>query len=371
MSVRATLLLDDGSLFEGFSAGYEGISVGEVIFNTSITGYQEILTDPSYAKQLVTLTYPHIGNYGINLDDFEASKVFASGLIVKNISKRSSNFRSTQDLSSFLKQQKLVAIEGVDTRRLTKILREKGSKIGCIMTGKFCEDKCREYIKEFGSMEGKDFTKEVSCNKPYVWQEGTWNLEKSYSKINHSKYHVVAYDFGIKYNILRMLSQRGCKVTIVPAQTSVEQVLSFNPDGIFLSNGPGDPFACKYAIDAIKIFLSKNIPLFGICLGHQLLAIAVGAKTKKMKFGHHGSNHPVLDLDTNKVIITSQNHNFDVDIDSLPSNVRITHTSLFDGTLQGISLIDKNAFAFQGHPEASPGPSDVGYLFDKFIDYLK
>lgn len=271
-----------------------------------------------------------------------------------------------------MQQQKIVAIKDIDTRRLTKILREKGSKIGCIVTGDFDKNKSNKYIQEFGTMEGKDLTLEVTCNKDYCWEYGgVWNLNKGFTKIKNFKYHILAYDFGIKYNIIRMLYQRGCKITVVPANTNPDVALAFNPDGIFLSNGPGDPFACKYAIDAVKIFLSKKIPLFGICLGHQLLALAAGANTKKMKFGHHGSNHPVLDLETNKVIITSQNHNFEVDIDSLPKNVKITHKSLFDNSLQGISFINQKAFSFQGHPEASPGPHDIGYLFDKFIDFLK
>lgn len=371
MSEPAILVLADGSVFHGVSIGATGYSVGEVVFNTSMTGYQEILTDPSYYQQLVTLTYPHIGNTGTNTEDVEADKVYATGLIIRDLPLLHSNFRANMSLSDYLKANNVVAIAEIDTRRLTRILREKGSQAGCIMTGQIDETKALELAKSFGSMAGKDLAQQVTHSQAYRWNEGEWQLGQGFSQQNEAKYHIVAYDFGVKRNILRMLAERGCKITVVPATTSAEQVLAYNPDGIFLSNGPGDPEPCDYAISAIKQLLQTKKPIFGICLGHQLLGLAVGGKTKKMAFGHHGANHPVQDLDSQKVLITSQNHGFEVDEQSLPKNVRITHRSLFDHSVQGIELIDQPAFSFQGHPEASPGPQDVAYLFDKFIAYLQ
>ncbi|MGQ9444044.1 glutamine-hydrolyzing carbamoyl-phosphate synthase small subunit [[Pasteurella] aerogenes] len=371
MSEQAILVLADGSVFRGRSIGAEGYTIGEVVFNTSMTGYQEILTDPSYYQQLVTLTYPHIGNTGTNNEDFESNNVYASGLIIRDLPLLHSNFRSNASLSDYLKQHNVVAIADIDTRRLTRILRDKGAQAGCIMTGEVDEAKALELAKSFGSMAGKDLAQEVTCKELYQWKEGEWQLGKGYVAQTNPQYHVVAYDFGVKRNILRMLAQRGCRVTVVPAKTSADAVLALNPDGIFLSNGPGDPEPCHYAIEAIQKLLLSQKPIFGICLGHQLLGLASGGKTKKMAFGHHGANHPVQDLATQKVMITSQNHGFEVDEHSLPQNVKITHRSLFDNSVQGIELTNQSAFSFQGHPEASPGPNDVAYLFDKFVDELR
>ena len=372
MTTPAVLVLADGSVFHGVSIGADGETVGEVVFNTSMTGYQEILTDPSYCYQMVTLTYPHIGNTGANSEDNESRQVYAAGLIIRDLPLKNSNFRSEEPLSDYLKRNKIVAIADMDTRRLTRILRHTGSQAGCIMTGENVDIKAAQAkAVAFGSMAGKDLAKVVTRAKQEKWTQGEWRLGKGFSDLKRLPYKVVAYDFGVKNNILRMLAERGCELTIVPAQTPAETVLAMNPDGIFLSNGPGDPEPCDYAISAIQVFLEKKIPLFGICLGHQLLGLALGGKTGKMKFGHHGANHPVQDLQTGKVMITSQNHGFEVLADSLPSNVSVTHKSLFDGSLQGISLTDRPAFSFQGHPEASPGPHDVAYLFDKFIDNIK
>ncbi len=367
----ALLALADGTLFHGISIGSDGHTIGEVVFNTAMTGYQEILTDPSYYKQLVTLTYPHIGNVGVNPEDAESRQVFASGLIIRDLPMLHSNWRSEQSLSDYLKANNVVAIADIDTRKLTRILREKGAQPGCIITGDNIDAaKAVELAKSFGSMAGLDLAKVVSCSEPYDWHTKEWKLGEGYTEQTAPKYNVVAFDYGVKHNILRMLAERGCKLTVLPATATVEQALALNPDGVFLSNGPGDPEPCDYAIKAIQTLLDKNIPIFGICLGHQLLGLASGGKTSKMKFGHHGANHPVQDLDTKQVMITSQNHGFQVDEASLPANVRITHRSLFDGTVQGIALTDKPAYSFQGHPEASPGPHDVAYLFDKFIKLM-
>jgi carbamoyl-phosphate synthase small subunit len=372
MTTPAILVLADGSVFHGTSIGYEGSTSGEVVFNTSMTGYQEILTDPSYCKQIVTLTYPHIGNTGTNGEDVESRAVYAAGLIIRDLPLLHSNFRSGESLQDYLVRNQTVAIADIDTRRLTRILRDKGAQAGAILTGaNATEDKARELIAAFGSMVGKDLAKEVTCDQAYEWTEGEWQLGKGFSQPEKQPFHVVAYDFGVKTNILRMLAERGCRLTVVPAQTPAKEVLALNPDGVFLSNGPGDPEPCDYAITAIRELLATKKPLFGICLGHQLLGLACGAKTSKMPFGHHGANHPVQDLDSKKVMITSQNHGFQVDEETLPANVKVTHKSLFDGSLQGIELTDQVAFSFQGHPEASPGPHDVAYLFDKFINSMK
>ena len=371
MSEPAILVLADGSVFHGTSIGATGHTIGEVVFNTSMTGYQEILTDTSYFKQIVTLTYPHIGNTGTNPEDLESKGVYAAGLIIRDLPMIHSNFRANQSLSDYLKENNVVAIADIDTRRLTRHLRDNGAQAGCIMAGEIDEAKALQFAKSFGSMAGKDLAKEVTCDKPYSWDEGEWKLGEGYVKAPKAEFNVVAYDFGVKRNIFRMLAQRGCHLTVVPATTSAEEVLALNPDGVFLSNGPGDPEPCDYAIEAIQKILASKKPLFGICLGHQLLGLASGGKTKKMAFGHHGANHPVQDLDTQKVMITSQNHGFEVDEHSLPANVRVTHRSLFDNSVQGIELTDQPAFSFQGHPEASPGPHDVVYLFDKFIDEMR
>lgn len=372
MSTPAILVLASGEIFHGQSIGFSGSSVGEVVFNTAMTGYQEILTDPSYAKQMVTLTYPHIGNTGTNSEDVESKQIFASGLIIRDLPLLHSNFRSQESLSDYLKRHQTVAIADIDTRRLTRILREKGAQAGCIMTGENANaQQAQEMAQAFGSMAGKDLAQEVSCKESYIWTEGQWQLGEGYKQPEQQPFHIVAYDFGVKHNILRMLAERGCRLTIVPAKTPAHEALAFNPDGIFLSNGPGDPEPCDYAIQSVQELLASKKPLFGICLGHQLLGLALGGKTRKMAFGHHGANHPVQDLNNGHVVITSQNHGFEVDADTLPSNVRITHRSLFDGSLQGISLTDQAAFSFQGHPEASPGPHDIGYLFDQFIDHIK
>lgn len=375
MSKTAILVLADGSVFRGKSIGADGHSIGEVVFNTAMTGYQEILTDPSYTKQMVTLTYPHIGNTGTNNEDEESQKVCASGLIIRDLPLIHSNFRSNSSLSDYLIQHNVVAIADIDTRRLTRILRDKGAQAGCILVGDD-EAKALELAKSFGSMAGQDLAQVVTCEKPYEWTQGEWHLPvtnngKPFNEQQNPEFHIVAYDFGVKTNILRMLAERGCKITVVPAKTSAEEVLAYNPDGVFLSNGPGDPEPCDYAITAIQKILATKLPVFGICLGHQLLGLAAGGKTKKMAFGHHGANHPVQDLDSQKVLITSQNHGFEVDEASLPTNVRVTHRSLFDGTVQGIELTDQPAFSFQGHPEASPGPHDVAYLFDRFINDMR
>ncbi|MFH2135904.1 MAG: glutamine-hydrolyzing carbamoyl-phosphate synthase small subunit [Pseudomonadota bacterium] len=362
----AILVLADGTVFRGISIGAEGSSVGEVVFNTSMTGYQEILTDPSYCSQIVTLTYPHIGNVGCNPEDVESSKVFASGLIIRDLSMTVSNFRATQSLPEYLKANNVVAIAGIDTRKLTRILRSKGAQNGCIASGDDVEAALAA-AKGFAGLAGMDLAQTVTCDKSYEWTQREWKLGEGYSDATESRFHVVAYDFGVKRNILRMLAERGCKVTVVPAKTPAEDVLAMNPDGVFLSNGPGDPEPCDYAIAAAKKFLEIGIPMYGICLGHQIMGLACGAKSVKMKFGHRGANHPVQDVATKHVMITSQNHGFAVDAATLPKNARVTHVSLFDGTLQGFELTDKPAFCFQGHPEASPGPHDVAPLFDRFV----
>jgi len=362
----AILALADGTIFRGVSIGAHGATVAEVVFNTAMTGYQEILTDPSYSGQIVTLTYPHIGNTGVNAEDVEANRVYAAGLVVRDCPARVSNFRSTQSLPDYLAAQGIVAISGIDTRKLTRILREKGAQGACIFVGTDAE-RAVELARGFGGMAGQDLAREVSVKTSSEWTEGTWQLGKGFAKPDQSRFHVVAYDFGIKTNILRLLADRGCRLTLVPAQTSAEEVLKLNPDGVFLSNGPGDPEPCDYAITATRTFLDKKLPVFGICLGHQIMGLAVGGKTLKMKTGHHGANHPVQDLQSKRVFITSQNHGFAVDAASLPANARVTHVSLFDGTLQGFELTDRPAFCFQGHPEASPGPHDILELFDKFI----
>lgn len=376
MSLRpkAVLALADGTIFRGVSIGAAGFSVGEVAFNTAMTGYQEILTDPSYCRQIITLTYPHVGNTGINFEDIESGntdRIYAAGLVIRDLPLISSNWRQAQTLPEYLQDQKVVAIAEIDTRRLTRILREKGAQSGCIMAGKIDEKEALMRAREFPGLTGMDLAKEVSCNEPYQWTEGEWTLTSGYQMQSNHSVRVAAYDFGVKRNILRKLAQRGCHVTVYPAQTSVNEVLATDPDGVFLSNGPGDPEPCDYAITAIRQLLEKNIPVFGICLGHQLLALACGARTTKMKFGHHGANHPVADTDSGRVMITSQNHGFMVDIETLPNNARVTHTSLFDGSLQGFELNDKPVFCFQGHPEASPGPHEADYLFDRFIDMMK
>ncbi len=372
MTKSALLVLEDGTVFRGTAIGAEGISVGEVVFNTSMTGYQEILTDPSYAEQIVTLTYPHIGNTGTNDEDEESDKIWAKGLIIRDLPLLASNFRNQASLSHYLSSRNILGIADIDTRKLTRILRDKGAQNGCLMAGdNLDENKALELARAFPGLSGMDLAKEVSVKKSYQWTEGSWNLGQGFAKPDNSAFHVVAYDFGVKRNILRMLADRGCRLTVVPAQTPAEEVLALNPDGIFLSNGPGDPAPCDYAIKAIETFLTTDIPVFGICLGHQLLALASGAKTVKMTVGHHGGNHPVKNLDTNKVLITAQNHGFAVEEATLPANLRATHKSLFDGTLQGIHRTDKPAFSFQGHPEASPGPHEASELFDHFIELMQ
>ncbi|MCF6253550.1 MAG: glutamine-hydrolyzing carbamoyl-phosphate synthase small subunit [Thiomicrorhabdus sp.] len=370
---QALLALEDGTLFWGVSLGAEGETTGEVVFNTSLTGYQEILTDPSYFKQIVTLTYPHIGNVGVNAEDEESPKIMAQGLIVKDCPVLMSNFRAEKSLPEYLKEQGVVAISDIDTRKLTRLLRKNGAQSGVIVAGDNIDaDAAIAKAKGFSGLKGLDLAKEVTTSETYEWTEGSWELGKGHAdKSGNEGYHIVAFDYGVKRNILRMIVDRGCKLTVVPAKTSAEDVLAMNPDGVFLSNGPGDPEPCDYAIEAIQKVLKADVPVFGICLGHQLLALASGAKTLKMKFGHHGANHPVQDLKTKKVMITSQNHGFAVDGDTLPDCLVATHKSLFDGTLQGISRTDKSAFSFQGHPEASPGPHDVAPLFDQFIDNIK
>jgi len=373
----ALLALEDGTLFWGESIGFEGQSAGEVVFNTSLTGYQEILTDPSYSRQIVTLTYPHIGNVGTNDDDAESSALHVSGLVIRDLPMVASNWRSQQPLDEYLRNNKVVAIAGIDTRKLTRILRDKGAQGGCIVAGDNIDEAAAiEAAKAFPGLKGMDLAKEVTTHQPYEWAQGSWSLANGMPDAPHPieeklPHHVVAYDFGVKRNILRMLVDRGCRLTVVPAQTPAEEVMKLNPDGVFLSNGPGDPEPCSYAIEAIQTILGGETPLFGICLGHQLLALASGAKTVKMKFGHHGANHPVQDLESGTVMITSQNHGFAVDEQSLPDNMCPTHRSLFDGTLQGVQRTDKPAFSFQGHPEASPGPHDVAPLFDHFIELIE
>ncbi|WP_439134865.1 glutamine-hydrolyzing carbamoyl-phosphate synthase small subunit [Pseudomaricurvus sp.] len=371
MDRPAILVLEDGSVFRGSAIGADGISAGEVVFNTAMTGYQEILTDPSYAQQIVTLTYPHIGNTGTNSEDEECDRIWAAGLVIRDLPLMASNFRSEQSLDEYLKQRNILGIADIDTRRLTRILRDKGAQKGCIMAGTVDEEQALAAAKDFGGLKGLDLAKEVTTQESYSWQEGSWQLGQGFVTPSEFKFKVVAYDYGVKRNILRMLVDRGCDLTVVPAKTPAADVLAMNPDGIFLSNGPGDPEPCDYAIDAIKTFLETDIPVFGICLGHQLLALASGAKTVKMGLGHHGGNHPVQNIEDGTVMITSQNHGFAADEASLPANLKVTHKSLFDGTLQGIHRTDKPAFSFQGHPEASPGPHDAAPLFDHFIELMQ
>ncbi|MFZ3222271.1 MAG: glutamine-hydrolyzing carbamoyl-phosphate synthase small subunit [Rugosibacter sp.] len=371
----ALLALADGTIFRGKSIGASGQRVGEAVFNTSLTGYQEILTDPSYTQQIVTLTYPHIGSYGVNGEDGESGRICASGLVIRDLPLLASNFRSEQSLDAYLRAQNVVGIADIDTRKLTRLLREKGAQAACLVAGDSigetlnAEEAVRQ-ARAFPGLAGMDLAKVVTTAAPYEWTEGEWALGVGFAAQAATKFHVVAYDFGVKRNILRMLASRGCRLTVVPAKTPAAEVLAMNPDGVFLSNGPGDPEPCDYAVAAIREFLERRVPTFGICLGHQLMALAAGAKTQKMKFGHHGANHPVKDLTTGKVLITSQNHGFMVDPATLPANVGVTHISLFDGSLQGMKWTDRPALCFQGHPEASPGPHDVGYLFDRFISLM-
>ncbi len=371
---RALLALADGTVFIGRSIGASGETTGEVVFNTALTGYQEILTDPSYCRQIVTLTYPHIGSYGTSDEDVESARVFAAGLVVKDVPARESNFRSGASLGDYLRRENTVGIAGIDTRKLTRLLRSGGAQNGCIVALAGGEsvtpaaiDRAIAAARATPSMAGLDLAKVVSVREPYEWKETTWALGRGYATLAAPRRHVVAYDFGVKFNILRMLAERGCRITVVPAQTPAADVLARNPDGVFLANGPGDPEPCAYAIAATRELIDRGVPTFGICLGHQIMALAAGARTYKMKFGHHGANHPVQDLDSGRVSITSQNHGFAVDAATLPSTLRPTHVSLFDGTLQGLAHVDKPAFCFQGHPEASPGPHDIGYLFDRFV----
>ena len=372
MPKPAILALEDGNVFEGTAIGADGITSGEVVFNTAMTGYQEILTDPSYCQQLITLTYPHIGNTGINSEDEEATEIHASGLIIRDLPLRASNWRSESDLQTYLEKRNVIAIADIDTRKLTRLLRDKGAQSGSIMAGEHVSvDQAQQAAKRFGGLAGADLAKVVTTDNTYEWSQSTWSLTQGYRQASNARFHIVAYDFGIKKNILCMLVERGARVTVVPAQTSAETVLQMNPDGVFLSNGPGDPEPCDYAIEAIARILDTDIPVFGICLGHQLLALASGAKTMKMKFGHHGANHPVQNIDTGVVMITSQNHGFAVDETSLPDHLRATHRSLFDGSLQAVHRTDKAAFSFQGHPEASPGPHDVAPMFDHFFELIE
>ena len=363
----AILALADGTVFRGDSIGADGFAAGEVVFNTAMTGYQEILTDPSYCRQIVTLTYPHIGNTGVNPEDVEAGRVYAAGLVIRDLAPLASNWRLRETLPQYLVRENVVAIAGIDTRKLTRILREKGAQSGCLMAGTVDESQALAQARAFPGLAGMDLAKVVSCEAPYSWTETEWSLKDGYGKLSEPRYRVVAFDYGVKRNILRKLAARGCDLTILPAQASAEDALALKPDGVFLSNGPGDPEPCDYAVGAIRELLERRVPIFGICLGHQLLGLACGARTVKMKFGHHGANHPVQDLDTGRVMITSQNHGFAVDAQTLPENVRVTHVSLFDGSLQGFARTDRPAFCFQGHPEASPGPQDIDYLFDKFV----
>jgi len=377
LNILALLALEDGSLFWGRSIGSAGRSVGEVVFNTAMTGYQEILTDPSYARQLVTLTYPHIGNVGVNAEDEESDKIQCAGLIIRDLPLRPSNFRSEKSLDDYLREHDVVAIADIDTRRLTRILREKGAQSGCLLAGEQLDEQAAlDAARAFPGLKGMDLAREVTTHRPYEWVQGSWTLEAGLPGAPHPieenlPYHVVAYDYGVKRNILRMLVDRGCRLTVVPAQTPAAEVMKLNPDGVFLSNGPGDPEPCDYAIKAIRDIVDTGVPVFGICLGHQLLSLASGAQTVKMKFGHHGANHPVQDLDSAEVMITSQNHGFAVDEQSMPASLYATHRSLFDGSLQGVHRTDKPAFSFQGHPEASPGPHDVAPLFDHFIELIE
>jgi len=368
----ALLALADGTVFRGKGIGAAGTSVGEVVFNTAMTGYQEILTDPSYTRQIVTLTYPHIGNTGVNREDCEAGRIYAAGLVIRDLPLLASNFRSEQTLSDYLRAENILGIADIDTRKLTRILREKGAQAGCLMTGDTLNaDEAIAQAKAFPGLAGMDLAKVVTVDRPYAWTEGEWKLGAGYTVPAQDRCHIVAYDFGVKRNILRMLAERGCRITVVPARTPAAEVLAMNPDGVFLSNGPGDPEPCDYAIAAIRELLDKKLPTFGICLGHQLMALAGGGKTLKMKFGHHGANHPVKDLESGQVLITSQNHGFAADPATLPANVKVTHVSLFDGSLQGLAWTDRPALCFQGHPEASPGPHDVAYLFDRFIGMME
>jgi len=369
--IPAALVLADGSVFRGCGIGAEGQAAGEVVFNTAMTGYQEILTDPSYAGQIVTLTYPHIGNVGANAEDAESTRVHAAGLVIRDLPLVASNWREQEDLSTYLKRNNVVAIGDVDTRRLTRLLRNKGAQNGVIQSGRVDEKAALEAAKKLPSMAGQDLAKVVSVRQPYDWNGSLWALGTGYRPSGEARFHVVAFDYGVKHNILRNLAERGCRVTVLPATASAREALALKPDGVFLSNGPGDPEPCTYAIDAIREILSKDVPVFGICLGHQLLGLAAGAKTMKMKFGHHGANHPVQDLATGKVFITSQNHGFAVDDSTLPPNVKPTHRSLFDGSLQGMELTDHPAYSFQGHPEASPGPREMAVLFDKFVTMME
>jgi carbamoyl-phosphate synthase small subunit len=374
----AILALADGTIFQGSGIGAAGSSAGEVVFNTSMTGYQEILTDPSYCRQIVTLTYPHIGNTGVNREDQESAQIYAAGLVIRDLPLRLSNWRSEQSLSDYLKANKIVAIAGIDTRRLTRILRTNGAQSGCLLAaaqgaalGEADVARAVALAREFPGLAGMDLAKVVSVREPYEWNEGAWTLGQGYRKRESHRFHVAAYDFGVKRNSLRLLAERGCKVTVFPAQTPAKTLLAARPDGVFLSNGPGDPEPCAYAIEAIREIIAGGMPTFGICLGHQLIGLASGAKTMKMKFGHHGANHPVKDLETGQVVITSQNHGFAVDRASLPANLRPTHVSLFDGSLQGMARTDRPVFCFQGHPEASPGPQDIAYLFDRFAKLME
>ncbi len=375
---KAILALADGTVFHGISIGAAGESTGEVVFNTAITGYQEILTDPSYCQQIVTLTYPHIGNVGVNQEDVEAAKIHAAGLIIKDLPQIDSNFRKTEGLGDYLRRTGTLAIAGIDTRKLTRLLRSKGAQNGCLMAwplgqvvGAADVEHALDKARRFHGLAGMDLAKVVSTTEPYAWRQTAWSLDQGYGESGGTGFHVVAYDFGVKFNILRLLASRGCRVTVVPAQTSAEVVLSMRPDGVFLSNGPGDPEPCDYAIAAARSLIEHGVPTFGICLGHQIMALAAGARTFKMKFGHHGANHPVRNLDTGRVSITSQNHGFAVDAETLPRHVRTTHVSLFDGTLQGFEFRDRPAFCFQGHPEASPGPHEIGELFDRFVGLMQ
>ncbi|MBZ4039189.1 glutamine-hydrolyzing carbamoyl-phosphate synthase small subunit [Novilysobacter selenitireducens] len=371
MTELALLALEDGTCFEGVSVGAPGLSVGEVVFNTAITGYQEIVTDPSYARQLVTLTYPHVGNTGCTAQDDEAAQVWSAGLIVRDVPRRPSNWRSQQPLPEWLAERGVVAIAGIDTRKLTRLLRDRGAQNGALMAGRIDRDEAIEAARKFPGLKGMDLAREVSTKSAYEWTEGQLDLDRNAFDTADARLHVVAYDYGVKRNILRMIAERGCRVTVVPAQTPAADVLAMKPDGVFLSNGPGDPAPCDYAIAAIREFIAAKVPTFGICLGHQLLGLAAGASTVKMKFGHHGANHPVQDLDSKRVMITSQNHGFAIDEATLPANVRVIHRSLFDGSNQGIELTDAPAFSFQGHPEASPGPHDVSPLFDRFVALME
>ncbi|TAL82799.1 MAG: carbamoyl-phosphate synthase small subunit [Rhodanobacter sp.] len=372
MSIPALLALEDGSMFHGHAVGALGETVGEVVFNTAMTGYQEILTDPSYSRQLVTLTYPHIGNTGCNAEDAESTAVQAAGLIVRDVPRRASSWRSSESLPDYLRRHGTVAIAGIDTRRLTRILRDKGALAGCLVAGEQVDAAAAlASARAFPGLDGMDLARVVSVGQPYTWREGVYDLDGTAFSQPVPRFKVIAYDFGVKQNILRLLAEQGCEITVVPAQTPAAEVLAMKPDGVFLSNGPGDPAACDYAIAATRELLDAKVPLFGICLGHQIMGLALGAKTLKMKFGHHGANHPVKDLDDGRVLITSQNHGFTVDPATLPANTRVTHASLFDGSLQGFALTDRPAFCFQGHPEASPGPRDIGYLFDRFAKLMQ